>query len=96
MTTFEEAFRQTFAEKRVVYTKPRSNRTPVLVLLGTALATVTAFFFRQAVRFRRNIMYLAGFGFIDYALFSWSSVIGYAAIGVTLLILEMLSGGDEK
>ena len=94
MTTFSEVFARTYAEKRAV--RPVKPRTPVLVVLGTALATIAAYVAVKAIRFRRNIIYVTGFGFINFALYGWNPLIGYAGIGVSFLILEMLSGGDEK
>lgn len=94
MTTFSDAFARTYVEKRAV--RPVSARTPVLVVLGTFLATIAAWAVSKAIRFRRNIMYLLGFGFIDYALYGWLPLVGYAGIGLSLLILEMVTGEDEK
>lgn len=97
MTTFDEAFRATYTEKRrVAATRVRKPRTPILVVLGTVLATIAVFIVTKTMKFRRNIIYIAGFGFIDFALYGWNPLVGYAGIGVSLLILEMLSGGDEK
>src|SRR3546814_13736440 len=97
MTTFNEAFAQTYTQKRrVTATRVRKPRTPVLVLLGTALATAAAVLMGWAVKFRRVVMYVLGFGFIDFALYGLNPLLGYAGIGVSLLILEVLSGGDEK
>lgn len=97
MTTFSDAFAQTYTEKRRVtarrVTKPR---TPLLITLGRVLATAVAVLMGWAAKFRRVALYLAGFGFIDFALYGVNPLLGYAGIGVSLLILEMLSGGDEK
>lgn len=94
MTAFNEAFAHTYAQRRA--RAARKPRTPVLVVLGTALATVAAVLMGCAVKFRRNLMYIAGFGMIDFALYGWQPLVGYAGIGVSLLILEMLSGGDDE
>jgi hypothetical protein len=94
MATFNEVFARTYAEKRAV--RPRKARTPLLVVLGGVLATIAAYVVVRALRFRRVVMYVAGFGFIDYALYVWHPLVGYAGIGVSLLILEMLSGGDDE
>lgn len=93
MTTFSEAYAQTYREKRQF--GPAKVHKPVMVVLGMALATVAAVLFRWLGKARRPIMYLAGFGFIDYALWAWQPLVGYAAIGFTLLLLEMLTGGDD-
>jgi hypothetical protein len=97
MTTFSDAFAQTYTERRrVTATRVRKPRKPVLVVLGTLLATAAAWVAVRAVKGKRAIIYTVGFGFIDYALYGWHPLVGYAAIGVSLLILEMLSGGDEQ
>lgn len=95
MTTFTDAFAQQFGEYHQAPAKVKKARTPVLVVLGVALATVAGVLFRWLGKARRPIMYLAGFGFIDYALWAWQPLVGYAAIGLTLLLLEMLTGGDD-
>jgi hypothetical protein len=93
--SFLDVIGSTYAEKtQTVQVTPKKRRKPLPVILATALATMAAYVTVRAVKFRRNILYLAGFGFIDFALFSWNDLVGYAAIGVTLLILEALSGGD--
>lgn len=94
MTTFNEVFARTYAEKRAV--RPVKARTPVLVALGVTLATIAAYAASWAIRFRRVTLYVAGFGFIDYALYGVNPLLGYAGIGVSLLILEVLSGGDKE
>lgn len=97
MTTFNEAFAQTYTQRRkIAVTRVRKPRTPVLVILGTALATAAAVLMGWAVKFRRVVMYVLGFGFIDFALYGVNPLLGYAGIGVSLLILEMLSGGDDE
>src|SRR3546814_12880857 len=53
MTAFNEAFAQTYTQKRrVTATRVRKPRTPVLVLLGTALATAAAVLLGWAVKFQ--------------------------------------------
>src|SRR3546814_8266879 len=97
MTTFMDAFAPAYTPKRrVTATRVRKPRTPVLVLLGTALASAAAVLMGWAVKSRRVILYVLGFGFIDFALYGVNPLLGYAGIGVSLLILEVLSGGDEK
>ena len=98
MTTFSDAFAQTYTYQRQV-ARPRvarKPRKPDLVVLGTVLATVAAWVAVRATKSKRAIIYTVGFGFIDYALWGWQPLVGYAGIGVSLLILEMLSGGDEQ
>lgn len=43
-------------------------------------------------RVRTAALTVVGLGFIDYALWSWHAILGYAAVGVSLLILEALGG----
>lgn len=47
------------------------------VTLGSALRTVFRF-----------LLTVAGLGFLDLAAWSWARPVGYAAIGVSLLVLE--------
>jgi hypothetical protein len=98
MTTFSDAFAQTYTyQRQVARTRvARKPRKPVLVVLGTVLATVAAWIAVRVVKGKRAIIYTVGFGFIDFGIFGWNHLVGYAAIGVSLLILEMLSGGDEQ
>lgn len=44
---------------------------------------------------RTNVLALGGFGFIDFAAYQWNHILGYAALGASLLIIEAL-GGDKK
>jgi hypothetical protein len=62
------------------------------------LVTVTSFFARRLPtlkKFRSSILQVLAFGFLDYAAYSWHHIIGYAAIGVSLFLLEYLTGGDK-
>lgn len=43
-------------------------------------------------RIRTAALTAAGFGFIDYALWSWHMIAGCIAVGASLLILEALGG----
>lgn len=96
MAVFADAYMQTYAEKKQAASASKRRHTPVLVILAKVLATIAVFGVKWATKLRRNILYLAGFSLINFAIFSWNDLVGYAAIGVTLLILEALSGGDEK
>lgn len=69
----------------------RPARTPVLLLL---VAWVGAHLPAWA-KVRTTIMQLTAFGFLDYAAFQHSVIAGCVAVGVSLLILEALSG-DTK
>lgn len=46
-------------------------------------------------RIRTATLQVTAFGFVDYALWGWHHLIGYAAIGVSLFILEAL-GGERR
>ena len=45
---------------------------------------------------RTTVMQLAAFAFLDYAAWRWSVIAGCVAIGVSLFILEALSGDAPK
>ena len=45
---------------------------------------------------KTTILALGGFGSLDYAAFQWHTVIGWVAVGCTLLILEALSEGEPE
>src|SRR3546814_3604927 len=97
MTTFNEAFAQTYTQKRrVPATRVRKPRTPVLVLLGTALATAAAVLMGWPVKFRRVVMYVLGVGFIDFALCGLNPLPGNGGNRVSLLVLDVLAGGDAR
>lgn len=71
----------------------RPPRTPVLLLL---VAWVGAHLPAWA-KVRTTVLQLAAFGFLDYAVFTYvGHGWGYAAIGVTLLVLEALSGDRPR
>jgi hypothetical protein len=93
MTTFAEVYA---AQREELQThKPgrsKARRKPALLVLAGYLAVLVGFVGAQ----RRGILYLAGFGFIDYAAWGFNHNLGYAAIGLSLLVLDALSGGDEE
>ena len=69
----------------------RPARTPLLLLLvAWAGAHLPAW-----SKVRTTVMQLTAFGFLDYAAFQHSTITGCVAVGVSLLILEALSG-DTK
>jgi hypothetical protein len=93
MEGFSEAYSRVYAAKR---TKTRSEpRKPLLASLGVILAVVVATVVGWAGRFRRNILYLTGFGFLDFAAWGVHYLLGCAAIGVTLFLLDFLASGGE-
>lgn len=71
--------------------KPDRRREAILVrlarLAGRRLPTLR--------RARTALLQVAGFGFLDYSVWGWNHLVGYAAVGASLLILEAL-GGDRR
>lgn len=67
-------------------TRTRRTGTPILVKLVRAAARALPTWRRA----RTATMQVAAFGFLDYAAFQWHSIVGYVAIGVSLLVLEAL------
>ncbi len=96
MAVFADAYMQTYAEKKRAASASKRRHTPVLVTLGKVLATIAVLGVTWATKLRRPLLYIIGFGLIDFGIFSWNWIIGTIAIGITLLILEALSGGDDK
>lgn len=96
MTTieaFSNAYRHTMAAQR----RAASGRKPALTVAATAIATAAAVVAAWAVRARRPVLYVAGFGFLDFAAWGVHYLLGCAAIGLTLFVLDALtSGGDGK
>lgn len=82
--------RAAFSNERATR-RARPPRTPFAVRLGRAAARVLP---RFAV-LRRAALVTSGFGALDYAAWSLNHIAGYAAIGVSLLLLDALSGGDQ-
>lgn len=41
---------------------------------------------------RTTVLQISGIGCIDFAAFQWSTMIGFFAVGISLFILEALSG----
>jgi len=71
----------------------RPARTPVLVVIARTLAALLPTWGRT----RRVVLQVGGFAFLDFTAYQWSHLAGYAAIGISLLIVEWLtSGGDGK
>ena len=70
--------------------KTRPPRVPLAVKAGRAAARVLPAW----ATLRRTALVLAGFGSIDYAVWQASQIAGYAAIGVSLLLLDWLTGGE--
>jgi len=97
--TFQEAYAAQREHLQTEVVRKKKTREPILatlwVILGTLAGTLTGKSLLWYSRLRRTVLYLGGFGFIDYAAWSWNPIVGYLCIGVTLLILDTLSGGNE-
>lgn len=64
--------------------RDKTARTPVLAAVVQAVA-------RRAPSWKRtrtSVYTLGGLGLIDYAVYEWNHLAGYAAAGLSLLILE--------
>jgi hypothetical protein len=88
-STFAAAYRAERAEKA---RKPRNKRTPLLVKAGRLAARHVPSWKRA----RTAVLQVSAFGCIDYGLFEWHTIAGLIGTGVSLLILETLSGGDDE
>jgi hypothetical protein len=70
----------------------RPPRTPLLLLFaawcGRRLPAWS--------KVRTTVMQVTAFGFLDYAAFQHSTITGCVAVGVSLLILEALSGDRPR
>ena len=73
--------------------RPKRTRRPLLVLAAQALGTAAARLPSWAA-LRTLLLTVTAFVFIDVAAFHFGQWVGYAAIGVSLLIVEALTGGD--
>jgi hypothetical protein len=87
MTPAALAWKQARTERR----PSRAARTPVLVRTAMWAARTLPTWSRV----RTSVMALAGFGFLDYAAWQLNPIGGCAAVGVSLLILEALSGDGK-
>lgn len=89
MTTFTEAF---LTERAVAARTPRAPRTPLTVraarLLARRLPAWTAI--------RTLLLSVAGFGLLTAAAWTLHIAAGLAVGGISLLILEALSGGERR
>jgi hypothetical protein len=83
-TTFGTAYRAARLSA-----KPRKPRVPLAVRLGRAAAKALP----RLAALRRTVLVLAGFGAIDYSLWTVAHAAGYAAAGVSLLLIDWLAGG---
>src|SRR5690606_22680293 len=72
--------------------KPRNKRTPLLRKAGRLAARHVP----PWKRARTAVLHVSAFGGIDYGLFEWHTIAALIGTGVSLLILETLSGGDDE
>lgn len=86
--TFRDGYAQARAA-RMNNHKPR--RTPLLVRAGRLAARALPTWHG----FRRAVLSVGGFAGLSYAAWLVSVPLGIAAAGVSLLILEALTGGDR-
>jgi hypothetical protein len=83
VTTFGEAFVEQRAADRL---RPARQRRPVLARLGRVAALAAGKLSRTAV------LSVSGFGFLSAGAWTLHVAAGLAAIGMSLLVLEYLSG----
>jgi hypothetical protein len=90
MAALQAAYRDQRATRR-----PRTPRTPVTVRLARAVGHLAGRALPRLAALRRTVFVTAGFGTLDYAAWQVSHIAGCAAIGVSLLLLDWLTGGDQ-
>ena len=88
MAGFSDAFN---AERAEIAARPKRQRTPILVKAGRLAARALP----RWETFRRAALSVGGFGLLTAAAWTISLGLGLAAAGVSLLVLEMLLGGDQ-
>lgn len=89
MATIAESWRQGRTERAA---RPARTRAAVLPAIVKAIATRAPSWKRS----RSALLQVAGFGFLDYAVYGWNHLAGFAAIGVSLFVLEALSGDGRN
>lgn len=87
MTSMSEAWAGARAARAT-----RPARTPVLLRLVTSLAAILPTW----GRLRTVVLQVAGFAFLDFTAYQASHLAGYAAIGVSLFVLEWLTSGEKR
>ena len=87
MVTIGATWTQARAARRT-----RPERVSLLRIMVTWLARVLP----SWQRVRTTVLQLAGFGFLDYAAWRWSLLAGYVAIGLSLFVLEALTGEPKR
>ena len=66
----------------------RPARTPLLL----ARVTWVARSLPAWGRVRTTVLQVAVFAFVDYSIWQWNDLVGYAAIGASLFLIEAFSG----
>ena len=96
MVAATEAFR---AERQRFYSsngyRAREARRPALVVLGAMVVTVARFAGRRMPRWtqvRTAVLQVAGLGLLTLAAFQLATWAGFAAAGLSVLVLEALTG----
>ena len=94
-TTFAEVYaqQQKAMQTHVVLAKKKSR-----TYLGFLLGVFTTAFTKSTTtlkKSRRAIMYTSGFGFIAYAAWLVFPPLGFLVIGISLFLLDALTGGNE-
>lgn len=84
------AFTQGFRERRAA-TQTRRPRTPILLRAGRLAARVLPTW----AGFRAFVLHLAGLGCLTAAAWIYALWAGLVAAGISLLILEALTGSDR-
>lgn len=51
---------------------------------------------RKRAGIRSVLLQTAGLASIDYAMFQWTQIAGFVAVGVSFFALEFITGGAEK
>lgn len=85
------SFRQAFRDERQAATA-RSPRTPLTIRAARRLARMLP----RWSTVRTAALSISGFGLITAAAWHLHTVAGLATAGVSLLILEALSGGERR
>lgn len=84
-TTFSTAYRAAR-----LTAKPRKPRVPLAVRLGRTVARIVP----RWAAVRRAVLVTGGFAAISYALYLVALPLGVAAAGISLLLLDWLTGGE--
>lgn len=96
MTNVEQA-RQAFSETLQQEVKPiKRNRKPILIVLFTALAIVSARSINAYKKARSTILVISGLGVLVYGAYLLNHIAGVFAGGLALLILELVTRDGGK